>query len=187
MEQERTEYEKMLAGELYDAYDPGLAQARAMARRLMRYFNNSRENESDVRASLLQSLLGAVGTRVVIEPPFYCDYGCTIQIGNDVAINFNCTVLDGNTVRIGDRVLFGPSVQILTAHHPVAPAERLRGLELTSPVTIGENAWLGGGVIVCPGVTIGANTTIGAGSVVVRTIPAGVLAVGNPCRVVRRL
>ena len=187
MAPERTEHEKMLAGELYDAGDPGLAQARARARRLTGFFNRSNEGEDDLRASLLRELLGSMGTNVLIEPSFSCDYGSTIHIGNDVAINFNCVILDSTTVRIGDHVLFGPSVQIYTAHHPVSPVDRLRGLELASPVTIGENVWIGGGAIVCPGVTIGAGTTIGAGSVVVRDIPAGVLAVGNPCRVVRRV
>lgn len=185
MEPERTEHEKMLAGELYDASDPGLVQARARARRLTRLFNASSEDEDKLRASLLCELLGAMGTNVLIEPSFSCDYGSNIHLGDDVAINFNCVVLDCTTVQIGDHVLFGPSVQIYTAHHPVSPVERLRGLELASPVTIGENVWIGGGAIVCPGVTIGAGTTIGAGSVVVHDIPAGVLAVGNPCRVVR--
>ncbi len=177
----------MLAGELYDAADPELVQARTRARRLTRCFNASHEDEPSLRASLLGELLGTVGTRVVIEPPFYCDYGSNIHLGDHVEINFNCVVLDCTTVRIGDRVLLGPSVQIYAAHHPVNPRERLRDLELASPVTIEENAWIGGGAIICPGVTIGADTTIGAGSVVVRDIPSGVLAVGNPCRVVQRV
>lgn len=113
--------------------------------------------------------------------------GSNIHLGDDAAINFNCVVLECTTVRIGDHVLFGPSVQIYTAHHPVAPIERLHGLELASPVTIGENTWIGGGAIVCPGVTIVTGTTIGAGSVVVHDIPADVLAVGNPSRVVQRV
>jgi len=177
----------MLAGELYNARDPELVRARARARGLTRRFNASHEDGAASGASLLDELLGSRGAGGVIEPPFYCDYGSHIHLGDRVEINFNCVVLDCATVRIGDRVLLGPSVQVYAAHHPVAPAERLRGLELASPVTIEENVWVGGGAIVCPGTTIGANTTIGAGSVVVDDIPSGVLAVGNPCRVVRRL
>jgi maltose O-acetyltransferase len=177
----------MLAGELYDARDPDLVQRRIRARRLTRQFNASREDEEELRGSLLAGLLGGLGTGVLVEPPFYCDYGSQIHVGHRVAINFNCVVLDCAAVRIGDHALLGPSVQIYTADHPVDPAERRRGLETAAPVAIGENAWLGGGVIVCPGVTIGADTTVGAGSVVVRDLPPGVLAVGNPCRAVRRL
>ena len=180
------EYEKMLAGELYDAGDPELVRRRTRARRLTREFNASREDEAGLRASLLAELLGGVGTGVLVEPPFYCDYGSQIRIGDHVAINFNCVVLDCAAVRIGNHALLGPLVQIYTAEHPVDPVERGRGLESAAPVTIGENAWIGGGAIVCPGVTIGAGTTVGAGSVVVRDLPPDVLAVGNPCRVVRR-
>lgn len=182
---ESSEYGKMLAGEPYDASDPGLVQRRVRARRLTRRFNASREDEEALRASLLSELLGGVGTGVLVEPPFYCDYGSQIQIGHRVAINFNCVVLDCALVRIGDDALLGPSVQVYTAGHPVDPGERRRGLESAAPVTIGENAWIGGGAIVCPGVTIGAGTTVGAGSVVVTDLPPGVLAAGNPCRVVR--
>ena len=128
-----------------------------------------------------------MGTGVLVEPPFYCDYGSQIHVGHRVTINFNCVVLDCATVRIGDHVLLGPSVQIYTAEHPVDPGERRHGLESAAPVMIGENVWIGGGAIVCPGVTLGADTTVGAGSVVVRGIPPGVLAVGNPCHGVRRL
>ena len=172
----RTERDKMLAGDLYSADDPELTQARMRARRLMRLFNASREDELELRASLLRELCGNIGANVWIEPPFYCDYGSNIYFGDNIFI-----------VRIGSNAQIATNVQILTAYHPVAAAERIRGPELASPVTIGENVWLGSGVIICPGLTIGDNTTIGAGSVVVDNIPANVLAVGNPCRVVKRL
>lgn len=181
---EESEFEKMLAGRPYEAGNPDLVRRRARARGLMRRFNASREEWA--RASLLASLLGAMGTGVLVEPPFYCDYGTQIRLGDGVAINLNCVVLDCAAVRIGDRSLLGPSVQIYTAAHPVDPAEQRRGLESAAPVTIGENVWIGGGAIVCPGVTIGADTTVGAGNIVVRDLPPGVLAVGTPCRVVRR-
>ncbi len=184
---ERSEREKMLAGELYDASDPQLAVARLRARQLTWRYNQSREDEGDLRVSLLRELLGAMGERVTIEPPFYCDYGEHITIGENFYMNFGGIILDCNLVRIGANVQCGPSVQLLAATHPLAAAERIAGPELSAPITIGDNVWLGGGVIVCPGVTIGANTIIGAGSVVTRDIPANVFAAGNPCRVIREL
>jgi len=184
---ERSEREKMLAGELYDASDPQLAAARLRARQLTRRYNQSREDEGDLRESLLRELLGAMGDHVSIEPPFYCDYGEHIFIGENFFMNFGGIILDCNVVRIGANVQCGPSVQLLAATHPLAAAERIIGPELSAPITIGDNVWLGGGVIVCPGVTIGANTTIGAGSVVTRDIPANVFAACNPCRVIRTL
>lgn len=184
---EQSEREKMLAGELYDASDPQLAAARLRARQLTRRYNQSREDEGDLRASLLRELLGAASGHVSIEPPFYCDYGEHIYVGENFYMNFGGVILDCNVVRIGANVQCGPSVQLLAATHPLAAAERILGPELSAPITIGDNVWLGGGVIVCPGVTIGANTTIGAGSVVTRDIPANVFAAGNPCRVIREL
>lgn len=182
-----TEREKMLAGELYLASDPELVQARASARDLLRQYNQTSQAELSQRAKILKRLLGAVGEQAWIEPPFYCDYGSNLFLGRGVYLNFNCTVLDCNTVHIGDNAKFGPSVQIYTAYHPVEVAARLAGPELAAPIRIGQNSWIGGGVIVCPGVTIGDNTTIGAGSVVTKDIPANVVAVGNPCRVLRSL
>lgn len=184
---ERSEREKMLAGELYDAADPELAALRLRARQLTRQYNLTREDEDDLRESLLREVFGATGERVSIEPPFYCDYGSNIYLGENFYMNFGGVILDCNIVRIGANVQCGPSVQLLAATHPLAAAERIAGLELGAPITIGDNVWLGGGVIVCPGVTIGANTTIGAGSVVTRDIPANVFAAGNPCRVIREL
>ena len=184
---ERSEREKMLAGELYDASDPMLTAIRLCARQLTRRYNQSREDERELRASLLRELLGAVGEQAVIEPPFYCDYGENIFLGENFFMNFGGVILDCNVVRVGANVQCGPSVQLLAATHPLAATERIKGPELSAPITIGDNVWLGGGVIVCPGVTIGANTTIGAGSVVTHDIPANVFAAGNPCRVIREL
>ena len=184
---ERTEQEKMLAGELYDASDPDLTATRLRARQLTRQYNQSREDEDALRAEVLRELLGATGQRVAIEPPFHCDYGENIYLGENFYMNFGGVILDCNVVRIGANVQCGPNVQLLAATHPLLAAERIKGPELSAPIYIGDNVWLGGGVIVCPGVTIGANTTIGAGSVVTRDIPANVFAVGNPCRVIRTL
>ncbi|MBC8121248.1 MAG: sugar O-acetyltransferase [Gemmatimonadaceae bacterium] len=187
MERQRTEKQKMLAGEFYLAADPELTAERARARRLMRIFNSTTEEELLSRLQLLQELLGSVAQDIEIEPPFYCDYGYNIHMGSRVYMNFGCTVLDCHTVRIGNDVLCAPHVQIYTAYHPTDPALRLTRQELAAPVEIGSNVWIGGGAIICPGVSIGENTTIGAGSVVVKSIPANVVAVGNPCRIVRHL
>ena len=182
-----TERDKMLRGELYDASDPQLVQERLRARRLLKAFNDSHPDDQDQRQALLAQLLGAVGAGVHIEPPFYCDYGSHILIGERVFLNFGCVILDCNIVRIGDNTQLGPAVQIYAATHPLQAAERIKGPELGYPITIGRNVWIGGGAIIGPGVTIGDNTTIGAGSVVVKSIPAHALAVGNPCRVIRDL
>lgn len=184
-----TEREKMLAGELYLANDPDLAARRARARGLVREFNAlPYTGEGDQqRQRVLKELLGRVGEKACIESPFYCDYGENIELGDNVFLNFNCLLLDCALIRIGNNVMAGPSVQFYAAYHPLNARERIAGPELAAPITVGDNVWLGGGAIICPGVTIGDNTTIGAGSVVTKDIPAGVLAVGNPCRVVRTL
>ena len=184
---ERTEKEKSLAGELYLASDPELAAERKRARRLTRLYNQTTEEEEDKRLEILQELFGRIGPHVQIEPPFYCDYGHNIIAGDHLYMNFGCVILDCHEVRIGDNVMFAPYVQISAAYHPTDPKIRAAGPELAAPVNIGNNVWLGSGVIVCPGVTIGDNTTIGAGSVVVKDIPADCVAVGNPCRVVKHL
>lgn len=181
----RTERELMLDGELYLAADPELSGMRRRARRLTRLYNLTTEEERARREELLQELFGRLGPGAEIEPPFYCDYGCHIEVGKSLYMNFGCVVLDCAVVRIGDHVMCGPGVQIYAAYHPTDPAVRLAGRELAAPITVGSNVWVGGGAILCPGVTIGDNTTIGAGSVVTRDIPTNVVAVGNPCRVVR--
>jgi maltose O-acetyltransferase len=183
----RTEREKMLAGELYLANDPELVELRRRARQLTSVYNRTAQDDPAERERLLRALLGRCGKGVWVEPPFYCDYGAQTYLGDGVYLNFNCIFLDCAVIEVGDNVKFGPSVQLYTAYHPVPAAERLAGPELASPIRIGKNCWIGGGAIVCAGVSIGANTTVGAGSVVVRDLPADVVAVGNPCRVVRRL
>lgn len=185
--QRRSQRERMLAGELYEAGDADLVRRRARARDLTARYNASRQDDPAARQSLLRQLLGRCGEQVWIEPPFYCDYGENIELAAKVYLNFGCVMLDCAPIRLGQNVLVGPYVQFYTTHHPLDARERIKGLELAAPITVAEGVWLGGGAILCPGVTIGANTTIGAGSVVTKDIPAGVLAVGNPCRVVRRL
>jgi maltose O-acetyltransferase len=139
------------------------------------------------RSQLLHQLFAKVGKNAKIVPNFYCDYGCHIYVGDNFYMNYGCVILDCHTVHIGDNVLCAPYVQIYTAYHPVDPNIRLTGKELAAPIKIGNNVWIGGGAIICPGVTIGDNTTIGAGSVVTKSIPENVVAAGNPCRVIREL
>jgi len=181
-----SEREKMLAGDLYLPGDPELVRERERARDLLERLNTSREPDQEFRRELLKQLLGRGGDSVWLQPPFYCDYGSNILLGERVFFNFNCVVLDVCEVRVGDFTLFGPAVQIYTATHPLDAALR-REKELGKPVEIGSDVWVGGGAIICPGVTIGSRTVIGAGSVVTKNLPDGVLAAGNPCRVIREL
>jgi maltose O-acetyltransferase len=174
----------MLAGQLYRAGDPELVADRAHAERLLRSLNMLPEQSE--RRRLLNELLGSAGERVEIRPPFFCDYGFNIHIGADSFLNFNCVILDTVAVTIGDRVQIGSAVQILAADHPLDPEHRRSGVESGRPVVIEDDVWIGAGAILVPGVTIGTGSVIGAGSVVTRDIPAGVVAVGNPCRVLRR-
>ena len=182
----RSEREKMLAGELYDPLDPELVRARNRARDLCQDLNATREADQDDRRRILQELFGGGGNSVWMQPPFFCDYGSNIGLGERVFFNFNCVVLDVCRVEIGDYTLFGPAVQVYTATHPMNAALR-RKQEFAKPITIGSDVWVGGGAVICPGVTIGSRAVIGAGSVVTRDIPAGVFAAGNPCRVVREI
>jgi maltose O-acetyltransferase len=181
-----SERDKMLAGELYDPLDPELAAARVRARDLCQALNATREADQDERRRLLIELFGRGGDEVWMQPPFFCDYGSNIVLGKRVFFNFNCVVLDVCVVRIGDFTLFGPSVQIYTATHPLE-AELRRTREFAKPIEIGSDVWVGGAAVICPGVTIGSGSVVGAGSVVTRDIPAGVFAAGNPCRVIREL
>lgn len=183
----RSEKEKMLAGELYNAADPQLVEERLIARKLLSELNNAAPANTSLRSWLLSELLGKTGKNLQIELPFFCDYGKNITLGDNVFFNFNCVILDVTTITIGSNVLFGPNVQIYAATHPLNWQERASGLEAGKPVTIGSDVWIGGGSIICPGVTIGERTVIGAGSVVTRDIPANVFAAGNPCRVIREL
>jgi maltose O-acetyltransferase len=183
----KSERDKMLAGELYNAADAQLVAERSRCRLLLKQYNDSRDDEPGLRQRLLQELIGAQGPGLYIEPPFYCDYGSNITVGQGVYFNFNCVVLDVTPVVIGDSVLFGPNVQIYTATHPVDWQERTSGLEFAKPISIGSHVWIGGSVVLCPGVRIGDRSVIGAGSVVTRDIPSDVFAAGNPCRVIREL
>jgi maltose O-acetyltransferase len=182
----KTEREKMLAGELYDALDPMLVTARERARDLCQDLNATRELEQETRRRVLIELLGSGGESAWIQPPFYCDYGNNIYLGERVYFNFNCVVLDVCEVHVGDFTFFGPAVQIYAATHPLNSQLR-RTQEFGRPVTIGSDVWVGGGTIILPGVTIGSGTVVGAGSVVTRDLPEGVVAVGNPCRVLRSI
>lgn len=176
----------MLAGELYDPLDPELVAARDRARDLCWELNATREADRDARRRILTALFAAGGGSVWMQPPFFCDYGANIHLGERVFFNFNCVVLDVCRVTVGDFTLFGPAVQLYTATHPMDAALR-RTQESGKPITIGSDVWVGGGAIVCPGVTIGSRSVIGAGSVVTRDVPDGVFAAGNPCRVIRAI
>jgi len=184
---EKTNKEKMFAGELYLASDPELVEERRIARGLTRLFNQTTEEEHDKRREILTQLFGSLGPNVEVEPPFYCDYGKYIFAGDHLYMNFGCVILDCNEVHIGDYVMFAPYVQIYAAYHPTDASIRRAGPELAAPVHIGSGVWIGGGAIICPGVTIGNNCTIGAGSVVIKDIPPNTVAAGNPCRVIRHL
>ncbi len=184
---DKTEKQKMLAGELYRSSDPELVAERQKASHLTGLYNSTTEQEIEKRMQILFELFSAAGPTIEIEPPFYCDYGYNIHAGDGLFMNFGCVILDCRSVQIGEKVLCGPSVHIYTATHPTDPEIRLSGLELAAPVQIGNNVWIGGGAIICPGVTIGDHTTIAAGSVVVKDIPARVVAGGNPCRIIKQL
>ncbi len=182
----RTEREKMIAGELYDPLDPELVKARIRARDLCQDLNATRERDEAERRRILNELIGVGGDTVWMQPPFFCDYGWNITLGERVFFNFNCVVLDVCPVTIGAFTLFGPGAQVLTAMHPMN-AEQRRHAEYAKPVAIGSDVWVGAGALILPGVTIGSKAVIGAGSVVTRDIPEGVFAAGNPCRVLREI
>lgn len=181
------EKQKMLSGELYDASDPELMSERRQARLLLQQYNDSGNDQQELRKQILKDLIPSQGKDLLIEPPFYCDYGLNISIGDKVYFNFNCTILDVMKVTIGSNTLFGPSVQVYTAMHPMNWKERSSGLEFAKAVMIGSDVWIGGGTIICPGVTIGNRSVIGAGSVVTKDIPDDVFAAGNPCSVLKTL
>ena len=191
-----TEKEKMLAGELYDCGDPELMEIWFRGKNLARQYNNLDYSDRAEQSRILDELLGARGKHTQITAPFYIDYGKFIILGDNCEINMNCVFLDCNYITIGDNALIAPGVHIYTVFHPVSASERLNisidgefpfAVSRTAPVSIGNNVWIGGGSIIFPGVTIGDNVTIGAGSVVTKSIPANVLAYGNPCRVVKEL
>jgi maltose O-acetyltransferase len=181
-----SERKKMLAGELYDPFDPELLEGREHARDLCQDLNATRERDKDLRRQLMRRIFGKGGDTVWMQPPFFCDYGTNIHLGERVFFNFNCIVLDVCPVTIGDYTQFGSGVQILTPLHPL-DADLRRREEYGKPITIGSDVWVGAGALILAGVTIGSRTVIGAGSVVTRDIPDDVLAVGTPCRVVKKL
>ncbi len=181
-----SEKEKMLAGELYDPMDAELVAARVRARDWCQDLNATREGDTIARRQILTQLFASGGESVWMQPPFFCDYGVNIYLGQKVFFNFNCVVLDVCQVVIGDCTLFGPAVQIYTATHPLNAALR-RKQEFGKPIVIGSDVWVGGGAILCPGVRVGSRTVIGAGSVVTKDLPDGVFCAGNPCRVIREI
>ena len=186
-EDTRTMAQRMAAGDLYIADDPELAERSARALDLVASYNATSVRQGDLRRELLEQILGAVGEDVEIRPPFHVDYGTNIRIGARTFVNFGLMALDVADITLGADCQLGPNVQLLTPTHPVDPELRRAKWEAAKPIVIGDNVWLGGGVIVCPGVTIGENTVVGAGAVVVKDLPANVVAVGNPARVVREI
>lgn len=183
----RSQKQRMLDGDLYLASDPELQKEHRRALELAEQYNQTSVNERHERERILKKLLGTAGDGIAIEAPFHCDYGTQLHVGARTFINFNFVALDVARITIGEDCQIGPNVQLLTATHPLDAEQRRKKLEAAKPIAIGNNVWLGGGVIVCPGVTIGDNTVVGAGAVVVENLPANVLAIGNPARVVRNL
>lgn len=182
-----TEKEKMLTGQLYNAADKVLVEERHRARLLFQKINALDEDAKKERKRLLHELIPNAGNGLWIEPPFYCDYGYNIQTGKNVFFNFNCCILDVMKVTIGSDVFFGPNVQIYTATHPMKAEERKTWLEFAKPIIIGNDVWVGGGAIICPGVSIGNGSVIGAGAVVTKSVPDNVFVGGNPARIINEI
>ena len=181
------EKEKMLAGILYDSTVEVLVQDRLKAKNLCYEYNLLKPNELDKKKEIIAKLLGKVGKYYTIEPNFYCDYGYNVEIGENFYSNHNLVILDPAKVTFGDNVFIGPNCGFYTPEHPINPIERNKLLEYAKPITIGSNVWIGGSVTILGGVTIGDNTVIGAGSVVVKDIPSNSVAVGNPCKVIKKI
>jgi maltose O-acetyltransferase len=182
-----TEKSKMLSGELYNPNDPVLVAERRQARLLFQRINQLSDNDKKIRNKLIYELLVNAGKGLWLEPPFFCDYGYNIHTGKNVFFNFNCVVLDVMKVEIGDHVLVGPNAQIYTATHPLDAKTRNSWLEYAKPVTIGNNVWIGGGAIICPGVNIGDGAVIAAGAVVTKSVPSNVVVGGNPARIISEI
>ncbi|UJH90298.1 sugar O-acetyltransferase [Antarcticibacterium sp. 1MA-6-2] len=183
----KTEKEKMIAGEMYNPMDRGLVEDRKQTRLLLKAFNDTAEDQLSERGRIQKTLLPNASKDLYLQPPFYCDYGFNMKVGKRVFFNFNCVVLDVAPVSIGSRTMFGPNVQIYTATHPLDHKERSSGVEYAKSIVIGEDVWIGGSAVICPGVTIGDRSVIGAGSVVTKDIPEDVFAASNPCKVIRVL
>jgi maltose O-acetyltransferase len=183
----KSEKEKMLAGELYLASDEILSKERFHARQLLKELNQRLPADIEHTNKIVHSLFKSVGKDFGLEPPFFCDYGYNISVGDQVFINFNCTILDVTPVKIGNRSMFGPGVHIYAATHPLDAATRGSLLEFGEPVTIGEDVWVGGGAIICPGVTIGDRSIIAAGAIVTKDVPSDVIVGGNPARIIKNI
>lgn len=183
----KTEKEKMLNGEMYDPADPVLVKEREEARRLVRLFNQTTEQEDEKRVELLKELLGSTGKDVYMEPNIRFDYGYNTHVGENFFANFDCTFLDVCEIHIGDNCMLAPGVQIYTATHPLDPVERNSGKEYAKPVIIGDNVWIGGHAIINPGVTIGDNVVIASGAVVTKDVPNNVVVGGNPARIIKEI
>ncbi len=179
--------ERMLAGLPYKAWLDGLSEERMENKLKIHKYNTMSPDKKEELDALIKDILGKSGKNIVVEPPFHCDYGKNIEVGNNFFVNYNCTILDVGKVIIGENVMFAPNVSIYTAGHPVHPESRNSGYEYGIEVIIGDNVWIGGNVIINPGVKIGKNVVIGAGSVVTKDIPDNAIAVGNPCRVIREV
>ncbi len=181
-----TEYEKMIAGHLYDVNDPELVRMRKETRTVLHRLNNSVQDiKAGDRLELYGRLFGKAGKGLWLQPPFYCDYGKNIELGEHVFFNFNCVVLDVAKVVIGSHVLVGPNVQIYTASHPLDAAQRRQGLEFGKPIIIGDDVWIGGSAVLCPGITVGEKSIIAAGAVVTKDVPPYAIVGGNPAKVIR--
>ncbi len=179
--------ERMLAELPYKAWLDGLSEERLNLRLKIHKFNSCSPDKKDEMKAMLKDIVGKCGKDIFIEPPFHCDYGKNIEVGENFYANFNCVILDVAKVKIGNNVLFAPNVSIYTAGHPIHPESRNSGYEYGIGITIGDNVWVGGNVVINPGVHIGNNVVIGSGSVVTKDIPDNVIAVGNPCRIVREI
>lgn len=183
-----SEYQKMVAGLLYNANDPELVRRRQEARALLDRTNASVQNiRSGERLELYRQLFGKNGKGLWLQPPFFCDYGTNNELGDNVHFNFNCVLLDDGKVTIGSNVLMGPNVQIYTAGHPLDPEQRQQGLEFGKSVAIGNDVWIGGGAIICPGITIGEKSMIAAGVIVIKDVPCGCVVGGNPARIIKKI
>jgi maltose O-acetyltransferase len=181
-----TEFNKMIKGEMYNANDPELVRMRAEVRDLLNELNHSVQDiKTGSRLDLCLKIFGKVGKGLWLQPPFYCDYGRNIEFGDNVYLNFNCVILDVAKVIVGSNVLFGPSVQIYTASHPINAQARQDGQEFGKEIRIGNGVWIGGSAVLCPGITIGDNSIVAAGAVVTKDVPANVIVGGNPARIIK--
>ncbi|MFC6865035.1 sugar O-acetyltransferase [Halomicroarcula sp. GCM10025817] len=182
-----SEKAKMLDGDLYDPSDAQLVAERRAARELTQQYNGTGHDETARRREILDDLFGSVGGEITVEPPFRCDYGYNVHVGDSFYANFGCVVLDVCRVEFGDRCMLGPGVHVYTATHPLDADERAAGAEYGKPVTVGDDVWLGGKAVLNPGVTVGDGSVVGSGAVVTEDVPAGVVVQGNPASIVKEL